>query len=652
MTLSPVTQKPYLNDAIIGNSSMLVALGVSGELYRLWWPHVDMPQHIEKMKAGIFLEGESRETLWLDAPHAWDYEQSYVDGTNLLYTKATARHLPITVEVTDFVVSDRDLLVRHYQLTNTSTKPLRVRFYYYAALTIAENGLYNTVMYHDESDGLVYFRHRYAFALAGANDCTEYTTAHALKEATAGSLSGAQITMSPEGALGWLVELSPGATASLPLYLTAGKSIDEAVSKLKEAQASHVEQWQQQTSDYWQNYLKALPSVVTTDPRIKRIYERSLLVFPLMSDKATGTVIAAPEFDEAFTRCGGYAYCWGRDAAYITTAFDRAGLSELARAFYRWALTAQSADGSWQQRHYHDGSLAPSWGLQIDEGGSILWGLYQHYLASQDLGFLEEMWPAVERGTQFLLNFIDQETGLPLPSIDLWEEREAEHTYSAAAVYGGLSAAGEIARALQKESLAIEWQAAAEKLREAIIARTYDEQSGLLYRGLKLTVDQSRYARANESGESVSTLTDPKGYTKYVLQFDRIMDISLVGLTVPFGVIPANEPRMEATADAIEERLTSPLVGGIRRYEDDHYIGGNPWILTTLWLAQFRIAQGRYEEAKRHLEWAITHATTLSLLPEQIDRKTGETAWVVPLTWSHAMFVLTIHMLADAGQLS
>jgi GH15 family glucan-1,4-alpha-glucosidase len=277
--------------------------------------------------------------------------------------------------------------------------------------------------------------------------------------------------------------------------------------------------------------------------------------------------------------------------------------------------------------------------------------MYQHYLAVRDRTFLEEMWPAVEKGTAFLLDFLDEETGLPRPSYDLWEERVAEHTYSAAAVYGGIRAAAAIAKELGHERLAAQWESAADELRAAILGACYNDETGLFYRGLKLTVDQAGYLRAQAAGKAVCTSVDAKGYVSYQQLHDEVLDISLVGLAVPFHVLDAQDPRIAATADAIERTCTSELVGGIRRYEDDRYIGGNPWILTTLWLAQLRVLQGRYSEAKKHLDWAVAHATSLGLLPEQIDRQTGQTAWVVPLTWSHAMFVLTVHMLQDAGQL-
>ncbi len=46
--------KPYNNNAVIGNGSMLGCITESGELIRLYWPEIDFPQHLEKMLTGFF----------------------------------------------------------------------------------------------------------------------------------------------------------------------------------------------------------------------------------------------------------------------------------------------------------------------------------------------------------------------------------------------------------------------------------------------------------------------------------------------------------------------------------------------------------------------------------------------------------------------
>src|SRR5690606_17610547 len=126
--------------------------------------------------------------------------------------------------------------------------------------------------------------------------------------------------------------------------------------------------------------------------------------------------------------------------------------------------------------------------------------------------FLDRVWPAVEKGAAFLVSFIDPETGLPLPSRDLWEEREAEHTYSAAAVFGGLNAAASFARRQGRDDLASQWEQVARKIAESIEALCWNEDRSSYYRGVKLTVSKEEYEAAIARGEKGQAFQRDKGY--------------------------------------------------------------------------------------------------------------------------------------------
>lgn len=653
--MSNTNKKPYLIDAIIGNSSILASLGRNGRLHRMWWPHIDMPQHIDAMRTGISYD-DGRLSWFDDGESGWRHSCAYTERSNSVAIAANHDEEPLAVNSLHFAVADQNLLVRQYTFTNRGACSASFHFVVHSSFLISENMLYNTTMFNENDDALIHFRQRYFFAVSSANVCSKFQAGLPWNEmvgATLQKLNGNVIDMSGDGALAWRVdELEPGASVTIPLFIAAGHSETEALETLRVAKGKSAAEWAALTDKYWHDYLEAAAPCPIPEDKIRSLYERSLLMFKLMSDRGSGSIIAAPEFDEHFSRCGGYAFCWGRDAAFITSALDRAGLYGLSESFYEWTLQAQSPDGSWQQRHYHDGSLAPSWGLQIDEGASILWGMRQHYLVKRDEDFAKKVWPAVELGADFLEAFLDPASGLPRPSIDLWEEREASHTYSSAAVYGGLTAAADFAQHAGETSKAERWRAAAAGVAKAIDEKCWNEEEGSYYRGLNLTVPHNRYEEAVASGKAGYTQPLNKGYLRYVLEHDDMPDISLLGVSVPFGAVAPDNERMRSTADALEAALTVPGVGGIKRYGDDHYIGGNPWILTTLWLAQYRIASGEPDKARKWLDWAVDHATETGLLPEQIDKNTGETAWVVPLTWSHAMFVTTVHMMAEVKALT
>ena len=83
---------------------------------------------------------------------------------------------------------------------------------------------------------------------------------------------------------------------------------------------------------------------------------------------------------------------------------------------------------------------------------------------------------------------------------------------------------------------------------------------------------------------------------------DVNIDASLYGV-FQFGMLPADDPKVVATMEQIEERLWCKTdIGGVARYENDYYhqisqdvgdVPGNPWIICTLWLAEWYIAKAK-----------------------------------------------------------
>ncbi len=81
------------------------------------------------------------------------------------------------------------------------------------------------------------------------------------------------------------------------------------------------------------------------------------------------------------------------------------------------------------------------------------------------------------------------------------------------------------------------------------------------------------------------------------------------------------------------------------RYENDYYFRisdtyyGNPWFVTTLWLAQYYVQTSQTAKAEDLLQWTIRHALPTGILSEQIHPETGEPISVTPLVWSHAELI-------------
>ena len=632
--------KTYFNDAVIGNSRMLACITCRGELVRLFWPNIDYPQHIESMHAGLFFNGQQYSTLWLDGEN-FRHSQKYIKDTNILETVCEDISVGLRVTQTDYVLPYADILVRNFKIENLSYQERDMGFVLYSC-GMTSNQHLGSILFDFQSDALINYRHNYYISIASLTESYQFQLGgNAFESARSTYLNGYDsIGMMNDGALSWqLGEIKPGDSKIFTLFICASHTLNGVKKLIQKFKKSDIQESYEKTRKYWLDFLKSAKQLKSGREDIDGLYRRSLLVFKLMSDEETGGLLAAPEIDENFTRCGRYAYCWGRDAAFITSALDKCGLIDAVDKFFKWAANVQEEDGSWQQRYHMDGNLAPSWGMQIDEVGTIVWGMHKHYEVTGNIEFLENIWESVRKAVNFMVSYIDPETQLPGLSYDLWEERLGEHTYSSAAVYSGIMAGVKIAETLSRpERETVGWIETAGKIKDAMEKVLWKEEYGHFLRSVRTKLNPwgSEY-----SDRTTVVKVNPKGYKREVTLEDSTIDVSLIGVSVPFEVFSPDDPRVIKTVEIIEERLHTPAVGGIKRYENDNYIGGNPWVVATLWVALYYIRRGNFDKAQSYLDWVVRAQTSLGLLPEQIDKETGNPAWVIPLTWSHAMFVLT-----------
>jgi len=142
---------------------------------------------------------------------------------------------------------------------------------------------------------------------------------------------------------------------------------------------------------------------------------------------------------------------------------------------------------------------------------------------------------SIKKGVEFLTRFIDSDTGLPAPSYDLWEERVGEHTYSSAAVYAGIKAGAEAARILgASEELIEKWEKAASDMKASIEKNFWRDEAGRFIRSVR--------TKLNPWGSEHSPYTtvikvNEKGYFRDVTLEDWTIDVSLLGVSIPFGVL-------------------------------------------------------------------------------------------------------------------
>src|SRR5690606_38581660 len=97
---------------------------------------------------------------------------------------------------------------------------------------------------------------------------------------------------------------------------------------------------------------------------------------------------------------GGHADPWNHvEAAMALTLGDRH--AEAERAF-QWLVDIQRPDGSWHQYYVEDGVEQDK--LDANVIAYVATGVWHRWLCTRDRGFVETMWPVVERAIDFVLD--------------------------------------------------------------------------------------------------------------------------------------------------------------------------------------------------------------------------------------------------------
>ncbi len=344
------------------------------------------------------------------------------------------------------------------------------------------------------------------------------------------------------------------------------------------------------------------------------LYRRSIEIIR-KNQHPSGAYVASPTFET-------YGYCWFRDGAFIAYAMDLVGENASSARFHSWVADVinsreeliqraiemahqgkqMSEDDILHTRYALDGSAAveEEWpNFQLDGLGTWLWELSQHQeLTGNDI---HQEWRAAA------VLVADYLTALwSRPCYDCWEEFPDEiHTYTLAAIYGGLKAHERIS--------GVDHVATREKIKNILLQQS-------VFQG---------------------------AFVKYVGTTE--VDSSLLGLATPYRLLQPGNPLMRATVDRICTELLED--GGLHRYRGDTYYGGGEWVLLTAWLGWYYTEVGEFEKALELMTWVEAQANGNGELPEQISRNLNDPSYLEPwrarwgtiakpLLWSHAKYLI------------
>ena len=644
-------------DLPLSNGRLLVAFGRDYLIRDIYYPHVGKENHAtgHAFRFGVWADGKFS---WIGSD--WQLDRRYAEDSMVTEVRARNDALGIELLCHDAVDFFENVLVRHVQVTNLQARAREVRLFFHHDFHIRAHEVGDTALYSPETQSLIHYKDDRYFlmncAVGGEIGVRRYACGTkevdgkegTWRDAEDGELQGNPIAQgSVDSTLGLSLTVPARGSAEADYWMAAGLDYREVVTIDKVVRDKTPGELLRRTRNYWRLWvrkdlrgLEQLPDVVA------QRYSQSLLIIRSQIDHA-GAIIAANDTDIVQFARDTYSYMWPRDGALVAAALMRAGHVGAPEKFLEFCATIISPLGYVRHKYNPDGSLASTWHgwvrdgkpvlpIQEDETALIIWALWQFFELYQPIEETAPFYRAlVTRPADFLLGYVDPATGLPLPSYDLWEERWGVHAFTVAATIAGLQAAARLAAAFGETERSARYQAGADRMRDGLGAVLWNDR-------------EQRFARMASPGAN--------GYT-----LDMTVDSSVLGL-VEFGTLAPDDPRAESTVRQVEQRLwVHTDVGGLARYENDAYhqverqdtkrVPGNPWFISTLWLARWRLLRARTPEdlpgCLELIEWAARRALPSGVMAEQLHPYTGEPLSVSPLTWSHAIYVRVVREYLD-----
>jgi alpha,alpha-trehalase len=374
----------------------------------------------------------------------------------------------------------------------------------------------------------------------------------------------------------------------------------------------------------------------------KELVQLSTRVLKGLTFRPTGAIVAAPtcSLPEGVggERNWDYRYAWIRDASLTTEALYIGACSDEAEEFISFMTSSaggRASGGSLQImygiRGEHDLSERElthlrgwrdsrpvrvgngAWNqTQLDVYGELLSALHLYH------GRLGELHPEIQA---FVADLADtaarrwRET-----DSGIWEMRgdPRHHLSSKVLCWTALDRAVKLAPKLGEHARVAEWSAERDRIRDAILERGWSET-------------RQAYAQSFDSDD---------------------LDAAAL-LMVIYGFLPATDPRMRSTIEAVARELTED--GMVLRYRNQEGLNADglsgeegTFAVCTFWLVSALAKAGEVERAEALFEQLVAHANDLGLLGEEIDTATGEQLGNFPQAYSHIGFITAAYEIDQA----
>jgi len=376
---------------------------------------------------------------------------------------------------------------------------------------------------------------------------------------------------------------------------------------------------------------------------------RSLVTLKSLTYAPTGGIVAAattslPEWIGS-VRNWDYRYCWLRDSVLTLFALMSGGYVKEALAWRDWLLRAAAGEPGKLQIMYgiagerrldeyevpwlpgYEGSApvrvgnAASNQFQLDVYGETLSSLWlMRGVAPPEVG---GAMASADDAWEFELAILDfLEGAWHEPDDGLWEMRgERQHfTHSKVMAWLGFASAVQSAEQFDLPGPIERWKEIRDQIHAQICEEGFDP-------------DLNSFTQAYGSKQ---------------------LDAALLQIPAT-GFLPATDPRMVGTVNAIERELLQD--GFVLRYRSEHGDDGLPpgegaFLPCSFWLVNNYAAQGRVDDARALYQRLLAVANDVGLFSEEYDPIGKRQLGNVPQAFTHLAFVRSATMMSGMARMS
>jgi len=632
---------------ILGNSQLTVGLDEQGLVKDFYYPYVGLENLSSSKglghKIGIWVDSKFS---WVD--DSWENKVDFYPDALISNISLTNKERQIELLCEDFVDSELNIFGRRIKITNLSDKPRTIKLFMHQMFEISSLGRADTAFFVPEDNYILDYKGRYNLLIYGQTSDGKAFDQYAIgnydlasnngtfKDAEDGVLSNNPVEHGAiDSVLGFTISLDSKASDFVDYWIIASDNQFNAEKIHNRIKLDSLQKHLDKTRNSWHDWFKIADSKLSKiDKEYLPIVKKSMMIIKAHTDKRGGIIASCDSTIYNYNK-DYYSYVWPRDGAYAMWPLIRMGYTEEPKAFFDFCRDTLSPDGYMMHKYQPDKAIGSTWhplihgkrkelAIQEDETALVIYMLGQFYYYTDDKDYIYKLYETlIKPAANFMASYFDDATNLPHASYDLWEEKFLTSTYTVAVTYQALCVAAQFAEKFEYPDDALNWKRASSRIANNI-DKLYDDNLGYFIKGFYLNEDN-------------------------LIDKDEVLDVSSFYGGMMFGQNIISPEKIHRTLESIKTKLLNKTpIGGAVRYENDHYfeskppVLGNPWHVTTLWIAQYYIGMGSIDDGLKLIELSLNHGLSSGVMSEQFNPTDGQPISVAPLVWSHAELINTL----------